>query len=399
MVMLDDVLELDKYKYSVAAERQMGLSYKFGTKTDFIWRALKSEYSLHNYKLQGFWVTVFSLLLAFWLRTYIHYSGQYVFLMAVSIPVSELRFRALTVNLNYQGSLVLTKEEVGVVAMGPIAVYLVLLFFFALVAVLRLLRVNALEPIYRFVSAFGVLAVLDPILVLLVDVIYRRWHDYGGAKPVGDAFKLYYHFSRSDDGGLPGVFLTIFIYLVIILTGMSMMYVFYLKMHMNGRIVDLFQRFSGGEETFAVPYDTEVSMQELSFIVQRAERWRGRHGERRKVLVYDYNWTHEPGTALHGESGPSTDRTQSIDLDAKVVETTTHVSIYTLRLNGTREVFRQFLRLPDGAVVEVFGDGSNLVDERLKAALHRENIDLGTLHREATRFAASRFESAEGVLG
>lgn len=35
-------------------------------------------------------------------------------------------------------------------------------------------------------------------------------------------------------------------------------------------------------------------------------------------------------------------------------EITTHVSIHTIHLDGLRELYRQFLRLPDGAVVEVF---------------------------------------------
>ena len=34
-------------------------------------------------------------------------------------------------------------------------------------------------------------------------------------------------------------------------------------------------------------------------------------------------------------------------------ELTTHVSIHTLHLDGLRELYRHFLRLPDGAIVEV----------------------------------------------
>ena len=37
-------------------------------------------------------------------------------------------------------------------------------------------------------------------------------------------------------------------------------------------------------------------------------------------------------------------------------EITTHVSIHTIHLDGLRELYRQFLRLPDGAVVEVRSD-------------------------------------------
>lgn len=34
-------------------------------------------------------------------------------------------------------------------------------------------------------------------------------------------------------------------------------------------------------------------------------------------------------------------------------ETTTHVSVHTLHLDGARSLHRQFLRLPDGAIIEV----------------------------------------------
>lgn len=36
-------------------------------------------------------------------------------------------------------------------------------------------------------------------------------------------------------------------------------------------------------------------------------------------------------------------------------EITTHVSIHTMHLDGLRELHRHFLRLPDGAIVEVSG--------------------------------------------
>ena len=43
---------------------------------------------------------------------------------------------------------------------------------------------------------------------------------------------------------------------------------------------------------------------------------------------------------------------KSADKDYKK-EITTHVSIHTLHLDGLRELYRHFLRLPDGTIVEV----------------------------------------------
>ena len=36
-------------------------------------------------------------------------------------------------------------------------------------------------------------------------------------------------------------------------------------------------------------------------------------------------------------------------------EVTTHISIHTLHLDGLRELYRHFLRLDNGAIIEVYG--------------------------------------------
>ena len=41
------------------------------------------------------------------------------------------------------------------------------------------------------------------------------------------------------------------------------------------------------------------------------------------------------------------------------IKVTVHVAIFTIHLDGLRELYRQFLRLPDGAILEVFGDISS----------------------------------------
>ena len=48
---------------------------------------------------------------------------------------------------------------------------------------------------------------------------------------------------------------------------------------------------------FFVPYDLEVSNQELSYTAKHSEQWRGEEGERRKVAVYDYIWEEETVSA------------------------------------------------------------------------------------------------------
>ena len=51
-------------------------------------------------------------------------------------------------------------------------------------------------------------------------------------------------------------------------------------------------------------------------------------------------------------------------------EVTTHTSIHTLHVDGLRELYRHFLRLPDGAIVEVWKVYVNLVDDGVRLLAH-----------------------------
>ena len=65
------------------------------------------------------------------------------------------------------------------------------------------------------------------------------------------------------------------------------------RLHNNGRMLDVFWRLHGEEMHFFLPYDLEMSNQELNHVCRHAEQWRGEEGERRKVAVYDYVWEEE----------------------------------------------------------------------------------------------------------
>ena len=58
-------------------------------------------------------------------------------------------------------------------------------------------------------------------------------------------------------------------------------------------MLDIYWRLMGAEEIFFMPYDLEVSNEEMAYIARKAEQWRGEEGERRKVAVYDYVWQEE----------------------------------------------------------------------------------------------------------
>ncbi|KAM9713051.1 uncharacterized protein ofcc1 [Menidia menidia] len=291
------------------------------------------------------------LALMWFVRLYLHYCSQWLYLQAIAVPVNKFRFHAHTVDLVYQSSLLHTREELAMVVVGPLtlnaATFLLVLIRWGCQVMFGSL------PSFtsKFIMAQGVWTVLDPLAVFAVDAVLGRL-TYSPDVPVADAAKLYWHFYRADQSGAAGAVITVFLYAVHFLLSITILSLYLFRFHNDGRMLDIFQRLTAREGLYFLPEDLELSNQELNYIVKKAEQWRGFSGERRKVAVYDNIWTSEDpqsgsaasGDGSHEEGAPSPES-----------ETSTHVIIYTLYLSGLRQRYRHFLRQPDGTIVEVIG--------------------------------------------
>ncbi|XP_057680658.1 uncharacterized protein ofcc1 isoform X1 [Corythoichthys intestinalis] len=292
------------------------------------------------------------LALMWFVRLYLHYCSQWLYLQAIAVPVNKFQFHAYTVDLVYQSSLLHTREELAMVVVGPLTLN-------AVTFLLVLIRWGCQQifgslPSFtsKFIMAQGVWTVLHPLAVLAVDAVLGRL-SYSPDRPVGDAAKLFWHFHRVDQSGAAGVAITVFLYGVIFLLSCTIFCIYLLRFHNNGHMLDIFQRLTAKEGTYFLPQDLELSNQELSYIIKKAEQWRGFNGERRKVAVYDYIWTAE--NPLAGSTAPIDDPLREPSPLPKG-ETSTHVAIYTLYISGLKQRYRHFLRQPDGAIIEVIGD-------------------------------------------
>ena len=76
-----------------------------------------------------FWLTVAVGLLALWLRVYIHYLGQWVYLKAIGAAVYGFEPLLERCVLKYVASTLAPVKEIGVVIMGPAACCLAMCFF------------------------------------------------------------------------------------------------------------------------------------------------------------------------------------------------------------------------------------------------------------------------------
>jgi hypothetical protein len=114
--------EMAEHTISVVPPFTGEVKTRAAKKLEYVGRQLFAEIGFSQLRSREFWLTIFMLALCFWARLYTHYFGQWVFLQAIKIPVSDFKFGAVTVDLNYQATLMLTQEEVGVVCFGPIFV-------------------------------------------------------------------------------------------------------------------------------------------------------------------------------------------------------------------------------------------------------------------------------------
>uniref|UniRef100_A0A3P9JRI1 Orofacial cleft 1 candidate 1 n=1 Tax=Oryzias latipes TaxID=8090 RepID=A0A3P9JRI1_ORYLA len=290
------------------------------------------------------------LTLMWFVRLYLHYCSQWLYLQAIAVPVNKFCFHAHTVELVYQSSLLHTREELAMVMVGPLTLNAVTFLLVLIRWGCQLIFGSLPSFMSKFIMAQGVWTVLDPLAVFAVDAVLGHLI-YSPDVPVGDAAKLYWHFYRADRSGAAGVFITLFLYAVHFLLSITILSIYLLRFHNDGRMLDVFQRLTAKEGKYFLPQDLELSNQELSYIVKKAEQWRGFNGERRKVAVYDYVWTTEDVLSSSGEESH-----MEAPPPPPEGETSTHVIIYTLYVSGLKQRYRHFLRQPDGAIVEVIGE-------------------------------------------
>ncbi|CAJ1082411.1 uncharacterized protein ofcc1 [Xyrichtys novacula] len=119
------------------------------------------------------------LALMWFVRLYLHYCSQWLYLQAIAVPVNKFQFHAHTVDLVYQGSLLHTREELAMVVVGPLTLN-------AVTFLLVLIRWGCQQifgslPSFtsKFIMAQGVWTVLDPLAVFAVDAILGSRHAGG----------------------------------------------------------------------------------------------------------------------------------------------------------------------------------------------------------------------------
>lgn len=172
-------------------------------------------------------------------------------------------------------------------------------------------------------------------------------------------------------------------------------YQYLLHVHMSGRMLDVWRRLNGGEDDFFVPHDFEVSAAELQHACVRARTWKSVGGSVRIVVIHDLCTgdkeaqddieTEAPGLReesnmdekiqMKGAPRLFWERREQGAATPKAAYrshrgSTTHVAIYDVTKEGKKSLHRQFLKMSDGIIFEVFGEVGREIGWQLRSSLN-----------------------------
>eukprot|EP00002_Diphylleia_rotans_P009503 TRINITY_DN1981_c0_g1_i2.p1 TRINITY_DN1981_c0_g1~~TRINITY_DN1981_c0_g1_i2.p1 ORF type:complete len:724 (-),score=115.89 TRINITY_DN1981_c0_g1_i2:133-2304(-) len=343
---------LDQYEFAIPQPKGIADKRRVRSKAKYLWSELQNELDFDLWYTPGFWLSFLFLAITMYSRLFVHYLGQRFFLTSEGIPVGRFEYTPYTVHLDYMEEDIPTQYTLGLIAAGVIT-NILLFICFALVSWASQIILGSFYPtLSKFILFYGIATFFDPLLILLVDVI-------SGNTERGDAFKLNRVMEANDGDGMAGIFLTIFLYSVLMCCTALLVLAYFHKLHGNGRVYDVLHRITATPEDLFMPEDHEVSYEDIEHIIENTERWRGPNGERRKIVCFDYK--------TYGAEPTS-------DNPPDPLEVSTHLAIYELSTTGQPKVYRHFLRHPEGTIVELFESVESLLSNtpNLARAVQRD---------------------------
>ena len=147
------------------------------------------------------------------------------------------------------------------------------------------------EVFSKFFAAFGLASILDPLLVIVIDLIFHNYdcenknkdceEDYTSSDCRcfnGDFLKLWYRMEDEEGSGLSGLFIMLLLYMGTGICASLILYYYIVHVHRDGKVLDQWRRINGAPSEFFIPLDFEVSSDEMQETIDKALRWRGPKG-------------------------------------------------------------------------------------------------------------------------
>lgn len=369
---LRDGRELSEYTMSIAYDPTRSKNLMPGaisrSKLRYMTLELFGDLFPMNYGTFDFYVSLFSYIFALWMRIYVHYLSQYLYILGVGTPLYDFHLGVLQISFKYSSTSISDSTEVAIVAIGMIGNIVMMLCLSCFGVMMYQLTDLMPDGFSKFFAAYGVVTVLDPYLITLVDLGY---HNYACTRVseacstaytsgdcdcfYGDFVKLYTRMLRDEGSGITGAFITFVLFFSCSVLSLFLLYEYLVYIHRDGRILDLWRRITAPNEEFFVPDDLEVSHDELMLVLSKCRRWFGPAGARRKVTIEE-----------------------SIEKDPEhknYLGRYTRYVIHEVEKDGSRIIHRQFIMDQAGKIVELFED--------YKVKMQRQNV-FAVFNKKAT---------------
>lgn len=150
--------------------------------------------------------------------------------------------------------------------------------------------------------------------------------------------------NHDEGSGITGLLITLIMYVGTTVMASFLLYEYFIYVHRDGDILDLYRRINGNQEEFFIPNDYEITRDELLSICASAKKYR-KGDSTRKVIIKDVDETDKK--------------------DKKFIQSQRHFGIYDIK-GESKALYRHFVLSHDGTIIEIFDQsGINLDDDEL----------------------------------
>jgi hypothetical protein len=328
---------MKQFRYAIHPYGSTSLQSVWRIQVEYCMRAIKDELSLRNPVSLKFYLVVFVFFVSLYFQLYVHGVFVWFALRACGIPIDDVEPTWYGLRVDYIHRQTWPLEELFVVFFSQISLYFLLLTEVSIGWLFRAGAGTIPEQLSKFVFTTAFSATLVPFIEIALDGILdlRR----------SDWFRLYDFFQEHDYGQQFTALIFLTIYCFMLAGCIVSTFLYTMNLHLNGILQDSYWRIVYvNEETCHIPDDLEVSVIELKHIIRRAEQWRGKNGERRKVSAYRLE---------------TTDRE-----DPNYLRRDVHVQVCELNCGnrerwvarGEYQVYREFCIQQEGTILEVVDD-------------------------------------------
>eukprot|EP01060_Flectonema_neradi_P034348 TRINITY_DN6001_c0_g1_i1.p1 TRINITY_DN6001_c0_g1~~TRINITY_DN6001_c0_g1_i1.p1 ORF type:complete len:1206 (+),score=206.63 TRINITY_DN6001_c0_g1_i1:57-3620(+) len=307
-----------------------GESFSWSLQLTYCWRGILDELSLT-------FSTFIVLVLCLYSQLFLHGLGKYAAILMLGIPTADIDPRPMGLLVTYDGNHTHAFQELCILLLAMLTTVLIVGIIVLISLVVKVMTNSLPDQISKFVYCLSISWYVYPLIHLVISLCGELESRHSDVLRIIDFYSL----NRYEPFFGLATFLTLYFNAGALLAVIN--YLYTMRIHLNGILQDCFWRINiANDRTSFIPMDLEVSIRELSYTCMKAERWRGKNGERRKVCVSNLITTD--------------------DGDDEYLSKQVHIEIYTLdpfvkmpdgSMMQPRKMYREFYVMSDGAVVEM----------------------------------------------